>query len=89
MSPHDSSFIYQDETQPFLWNNFFNWLDIHWYDVRNLYVQIFDLFDVKRKGVVDFDDFVRSLNVFHPNAALEDNIECELKIESSTYCCLP
>lgn len=74
---------------PFLWNNFFNWLDIHWYDVRNLYVQIFDLFDVKRKGVIDFDDFVRSLNVFHPNAALEDKIECELKLESSTYCCLP
>jgi Ca2+-binding EF-hand superfamily protein len=52
-------------------------------------VQIFDLFDVKKKGVIDFDDFVRSLNVFHPNAALEDKIDCELKIGSSTHCSLP
>ena len=50
------------------------------------YAQIFDLFDVKKKGVIDFDDFVRSLNVFHPNAPLEDKIDCKLKIESSTLC---
>ncbi|KAL1830009.1 hypothetical protein DCAR_0209409 [Daucus carota subsp. sativus] len=36
--------------------------------------RIFDLFDVKRKGVIDFGDFVRSLNVFHPNASREDKI---------------
>ena len=41
-------------------------------------MQIFDLFDVKRKGVIDFTDFVRSLNVFHPNASLEDKIDCKL-----------
>jgi len=40
--------------------------------------QIFDMFDVKRKGVIDFGDFVRSLNVFHPNASLEDKIDCKL-----------
>lgn len=39
-------------------------------------IQIFDLFDVKRKGVVDFGDFVRVLNVFHPNASQEDKIDC-------------
>lgn len=38
--------------------------------------QIFDLFDVKRKGVVDFGDFVRVLNVFHPNASQEEKIDC-------------
>ncbi|KAL1830506.1 hypothetical protein ACET3Z_000157 [Daucus carota] len=42
---------------------------------ENLFAnRIFDLFDVKRKGLIDFGDFVRSLNVFHPNASLEDKI---------------
>ncbi|XP_074357984.1 calcineurin B-like protein 1 [Apium graveolens] len=42
---------------------------------ENLFAnRIFELFDVKRKGVIDFDDFVRSLNVFHPNASREDKI---------------
>ncbi|OIV94094.1 hypothetical protein TanjilG_05474 [Lupinus angustifolius] len=42
--------------------------------------RIFDLFDVKKKGVVDFDDFVRSLNVFHPNARLEDKVDFSFKL---------
>lgn len=42
---------------------------------ENLFAnRIFDLFDVKHKGVIDFGDFVRSLNVFHPNASQEDKI---------------
>lgn len=40
-------------------------------------MQIFDLFDVKRKGFIDFGDFVRSLCVFHPNASVEDKIDCK------------
>ncbi|XP_021714711.1 uncharacterized protein LOC110682689 [Chenopodium quinoa] len=42
--------------------------------------QIFDLFDVQRKGVVDFGDFVRVLNVFHPNASQEDKIDFPFKL---------
>ncbi|XP_021717332.1 calcineurin B-like protein 1 isoform X2 [Chenopodium quinoa] len=48
---------------------------------ENLFAtRIFDLFDVKRKGVADFGDFVRVLNVFHPNASQEDKIDFTFKL---------
>jgi len=47
----------------------------------NLFAKrVFDLFDAKGKGVVDFSDFVRSLNVFHPNAPLEDKINFSFRL---------
>ncbi|KAI5405581.1 Calcineurin B-like protein 4, variant 3 [Lathyrus oleraceus] len=50
---------------------------------KNLFAdRIFDLFDVKRNGVIEFGEFVRSLGVFHPNAALEDKIACKIKLIS-------
>lgn len=43
---------------------------------RNLFAdRIFDLFDVKRNGVIEFGEFVRSLGVFHPNAPLSHKTE--------------
>ncbi|XP_027914910.1 calcineurin B-like protein 1 isoform X2 [Vigna unguiculata] len=42
--------------------------------------KIFDLFDVKKKGVIDFGDFVRALNVFHPSTPIEVKIAFSFKL---------
>uniref|UniRef100_A0A1D1Z8I7 Calcineurin B-like protein n=1 Tax=Anthurium amnicola TaxID=1678845 RepID=A0A1D1Z8I7_9ARAE len=48
---------------------------------ENLFAnRIFDLFDVKQKGVIDFGDFVRALNVFHPNSPHEDKVDFSFKL---------
>ncbi|ONK56409.1 uncharacterized protein A4U43_C10F8240 [Asparagus officinalis] len=48
---------------------------------ENLFAnRIFDLFDVKQRGVVDFGDFVRALNVFHPSVSKEDKIDYSFRL---------
>ncbi|XP_071694254.1 calcineurin B-like protein 7 [Rutidosis leptorrhynchoides] len=45
-------------------------------NMQNLFAdRLFDTFDIKKNGVIEFDEFVRSLSIFHPDARESDKIE--------------
>ena len=56
---------------------------------NGLHVQVFELFDTKKNDVIGFDEFVRALSVFHPNAPAPEKADCKSRFFEAAAFYLP
>ncbi|KAF9602377.1 hypothetical protein IFM89_027084, partial [Coptis chinensis] len=48
------------------------------------FAEVLDLFDVKRNGVIESREFIRSLGIFHPNTPLEEKVAFAFRLYDLT-----